>query len=68
MNPFSKIRTFYKETMQELSKASWPDFQELRSSTLVVVLGVAILGFFISVSDFSLSNWVEYFTQLLREG
>jgi preprotein translocase SecE subunit len=54
--------------MQELSKASWPDFQELRSSTLVVVLGVAILGFFISVSDFSLSNWVEYFTQLLREG
>ena len=68
MNPFTKIRTFYKETMQELSKASWPDFQELRGSTLVVVLGVAILGFFISVSDFSLSNWVEYFTQLLREG
>jgi hypothetical protein len=29
---------------------------------------VAILGFFVSVSDFSLSNWVEYFTQLLREG
>jgi preprotein translocase subunit SecE len=54
--------------MQELSKASWPDFQELRGSTFVVVLGVAILGFFISVSDFSLSNWVEYFTQLLREG
>jgi len=68
VNPFTKIRTFYKETMQELSKASWPDFQELRGSTLVVVLGVAILGFFISVSDFSLSNWVEYFTQLLREG
>jgi len=68
VNPFTKIRTFYKETMQELSKASWPDFQELRGSTFVVVLGVAILGFFISVSDFSLSNWVEYFTQLLREG
>tara|TARA_B100001057_G_scaffold19389_2_gene17880 strand:+ start:12123 stop:12329 length:207 start_codon:yes stop_codon:yes gene_type:complete len=68
VNPFLKIRTFYKETMQELSKASWPDFQELRGSTLVVVLGVAILGFFISASDFSLSNWVEYFTQLIREG
>ena len=35
---------------------------------MVVVVGVAVLGFFISVSDFSLSNWVEYFTQLLREG
>jgi len=68
VNPFTKIRTFYKETMLELSKASWPDFQELRGSTVVVVIGVAVLGFFISVSDFSLSNWVQYFTQLLREG
>jgi preprotein translocase subunit SecE len=68
MNPFTKVRTFYKETMLELSKASWPDFQELRGSTMVVVIGVAILGFFIAVSDFSLSNWVEYFTQYLREG
>jgi len=68
VNPFTKVRTFYKETMLELSKASWPDFQELRGSTMVVVVGVAVLGFFISVSDFSLSNWVEYFTQLLREG
>ena len=68
MNPFTKVRTFYKETMLELSKASWPDFQELRGSTVVVVIGVAVLGFFISVSDFSLSNWVEYFTQMLREG
>jgi len=54
--------------MLELSKATWPDFQELRGSTVVVVIGVAVLGFFISVSDFSLSNWVEYFTQMLREG
>jgi|TARA_B100000519_G_C14083388_1_gene362678 preprotein translocase SecE subunit len=68
VNPFPKIRTFYKETMLELSKASWPDFAELRGSTVVVIIGVAILGCFIAVSDFSLSNWVEYFTQLLREG
>ena len=52
--------------MSELGKASWPSFGELRESTIVVVIGVIILGFFISVSDFSLSNWVEYITQLLR--
>ncbi|MAL85904.1 MAG: preprotein translocase subunit SecE [Opitutae bacterium] len=52
--------------MSELGKASWPSFSELRESTIVVVIGVIILGFFISVSDFSLSNWVEYITQLLR--
>jgi len=66
LNPFAKVRSFYKETMSELGKASWPSFGELRESTIVVVIGVIILGFFISVSDFSLSNWVEYITQLLR--
>ncbi|OUU39888.1 MAG: preprotein translocase subunit SecE [Verrucomicrobia bacterium TMED56] len=66
MNPFTKIRTFYKETMSELSKASWPNFEELRSSTVVVILGVAILGLFISVSDFSLTNCVELLSLIIR--
>ncbi|MDG1138577.1 MAG: preprotein translocase subunit SecE [Opitutales bacterium] len=67
MNPFAKIRTFYKETITELTKASWPSFGELRESTIVVIIGVVILGFFISVSDFSLSNWVQLFTNLVRK-
>jgi hypothetical protein len=29
-------------------------------------LGVVVLGFFISISDFSLSNWVEFITLKLR--
>jgi preprotein translocase subunit SecE len=66
LNPFKKIRTFYKETIAELGKASWPSFVELRESTIVVVIGVIILGCFISVSDFSLSNWVELFTNLVK--
>ncbi|MDG1173869.1 MAG: preprotein translocase subunit SecE [Opitutales bacterium] len=49
-----------------MRKASWPTFSELRESTGVVVAGVFILGFFISVSDFSLSNWVEYTTELFQ--
>ncbi len=52
--------------MSELTKASWPTIDELRGSTIVVVIGVAILGLFISVSDFSLSNWIELATQILR--
>jgi len=66
LNPFNKFRTFYKETVSELSKASWPTLSELRESTIVVVLGVIVLGFFISISDFSLSNWVEFITLKLR--
>jgi preprotein translocase subunit SecE len=66
LNPFKKVRTFYKETVSELFKASWPTLSELRESTIVVVLGVIVLGFFISISDFSLSNWVEFITLKLR--
>ena len=66
MNPFQKIRTFYKETIAELGKASWPTLPELRESTVVVIAGVAILGLFISVSDFSLTNCVELLTLVIR--
>ncbi len=66
MNPFQKIRTFYKETISELTKASWPNFEELRGSTVVVIAGVAILGLFISVADFSLTNCVELLTLLIQ--
>jgi preprotein translocase subunit SecE len=66
MNPLQKIRLFYKETLSELGKASWPDFEELRGSTFVVIAGVAILGLFISVADFSLTNCVELLTMLIR--
>ncbi len=66
MNPFRKIRTFYGEMVAELKKASWPSIPELRGSTAVVIAGVAILGAFIAVADFSLSNWVEFVTEQLR--
>jgi len=68
LNPFKKVRTFYKETIAELGKATWPTFSELKESTIVVVIGVIILGCFISVSDFSLSNWIEFFTRLVQTG
>lgn len=66
MNVFAKVRSFYKETVSELKKATWPGFAELRGSTAVVVTGVFILGLFITVSDFSLSNWIEFATEVIR--
>jgi preprotein translocase subunit SecE len=52
--------------MAEQGKSSWPNFVELRGSNVVVIVGVAILGLFISVSDFSLTNCVELLTMLIR--
>jgi len=65
-NPFRSIRIFWKETVTELKKASWPNRSELRESTIVVLIAVVILGTFITLADFSLMNWVEWITDSVR--
>jgi preprotein translocase subunit SecE len=65
-NPFSSIRLFYKETLAELKKASWPSKTELRDSTVVVLLATVLLGSFIALTDFSLMNGVQLLTDWVR--
>ena len=65
-NPFRSIRIFAGETMGELKKASWPTRTELRDSTIVVLVSIAIMGLFIAVADFSLANVVNLFTGWMR--
>lgn len=65
-NPFRKIRTFWRETIVELKKASWPTRRELRDYTIVVLVGIAILGTFIGASDFFLLNSIELVTEWVR--
>jgi preprotein translocase subunit SecE len=65
-NPFRKIRLFWGETTGELKKASWPNRTELRDSTIVVVIAIALLGAYVSLTDFSLFNVVDLFTSWVR--
>ncbi len=61
-NPFRRIAHFWSETMEELRKATWPGWTELRDSTTLVILTVIILGGYISVLDFFLSQLITFFT------
>jgi preprotein translocase subunit SecE len=61
-NPFSSTRIFFGEMIDELRKAAWPNRTELRDSTIVVIVAVALLGIFTSISDFSLYQVVDLFT------
>ena len=61
-NPFTAIRIFAIEIVDELKKATWPTMTELRDSTIVVVVAAIILGVFTSISDFSLYQVVDLFT------
>ncbi len=65
-NPFRAIRRLWSETGVELKKVSWPNRRELRESTVVVIVGIILLGTFITVSDYSLQNWIVFMTDLAR--
>ena len=50
-----KIRTYVAETQEELRKCSWPSWEELKGSTVLVMITMALLGLFTIVVDFALS-------------
>ncbi|HEY2383294.1 MAG TPA: preprotein translocase subunit SecE [Terriglobia bacterium] len=54
-------KQFYAETRSEMKKVSWPNRQEVISTTIVVMVAVAIFGVFFFVVDTILGqalNWV----------
>jgi preprotein translocase subunit SecE len=59
MNIFKKTRIFSRELVEELKKASWPNKKELKRSTVMVSIGIVLLGLFVSMVDFSLFQIVE---------
>jgi preprotein translocase subunit SecE len=66
-NPFRRVALFVRETIDELRKASWPDLQELKTSTIIVIIAVVLLGLFISVSDFSIFELVTFLTRAVAQ-
>ena len=64
-NPFSSTRIFVGEMVDELKKATWPTWPELRASTVVVIVAAALLGVFTCISDFALLNFVDLFTRMV---
>jgi preprotein translocase subunit SecE len=61
MNIKQKIVTYYEETVVELKKVAWPTKEEVRGSTIVVVITSIILSAFVFVVDRLLSFGVSSF-------
>jgi preprotein translocase subunit SecE len=56
---FEKSKKFVADVIVELKKVSWPTREELRGSTLVVIVTVIILAVFIGVVDRILALGLE---------
>ena len=56
-----RLRAYILETREELRKCTWPSLDELKGSTVVVMVSILILGAFTVGIDFVLAlfvNWV----------
>ena len=49
-------RDFIEECWEELSKVTWPDQEQLKSATMVVILFVFLISFIIWIMDVA-SRW-----------
>jgi preprotein translocase subunit SecE len=55
----AQFSEYVKQTREELRKCTWPTWDELKGSTLVVSIAIALLGVFTFVVD-------EVFAHLVR--
>jgi preprotein translocase subunit SecE len=46
-----RLTVYVQETREELKKCSWPSWQELKGSTALIIVSIALLGAFTYVVD-----------------
>ena len=56
---FLRLSSYWNETVEELKKCTWPTWDELTGSTVVVVVSVALLGGFTVIVDFMLASIIK---------
>ncbi len=54
---FQHMSRFFREVWVELKKTSWPSYDEVKKSTIVVLVAIAIITAWIGGLDFLL-GWI----------
>ena len=60
---FQKLINFIKESRAELRKVTWPNRKQLISSTVVVIITVALIAVFLGIVDLIFSRIVTIILQ-----
>ena len=58
MAAMEQVREYMKDVRAELTKVSWPTREELRDSTVVVIVTVLLVATFIGIVDQGLNRVV----------
>ena len=52
-------RTFVEESWTELQKVTWPDYEQLKNATLVVIVFVIVISAMIWLMDFTVRTVID---------
>lgn len=63
----TKIRNYLRESYHELvHKVSWPTWEELQSSTMIVLLSTVIVTIIVWLMDLSASKVLEFYYNMFK--
>ena len=57
-----RLSNYIMETREELRKCTWPSVDELKGSTVVIMVTIFLLGGFIVGVDFLISTLIRFIT------
>ncbi|HPY31248.1 MAG TPA: preprotein translocase subunit SecE [Verrucomicrobiota bacterium] len=58
----ARFTRYVQQTREELRKCTWPTWNELKGSTVVVTISIGLLGLFTVVVDFFFTLMVRWIT------
>jgi preprotein translocase subunit SecE len=58
----ARLTTYVQQTREELRKCTWPTWEELKGSTVVVSISIVLLGGFTALVDFIFTVFVRWMT------
>jgi preprotein translocase subunit SecE len=58
----TRLANYWRETMEEMKKCTWPTWAELKGSTIVIFVSILLLGVFTMVVDWVFANVVRILT------
>ena len=59
-----RLSSYFQETQEELKKCTWPTWDELRGSTVIVMISIMLLGVFTVAVDFILVRFITWMTKI----
>ncbi len=57
------FQRYVRDVIAELKKVTWPTWEELKGSTMVVIFFSVVMGFYVAIVDFGLSTIVKNFLE-----